>query len=640
MRVCQEPPVIDWQHISTKRDIRRFLSTCQKLWLLSIIRNRKFLRLRIPPVHSSKMSGILTFKIFVFCVLAVILAEAAAAASGHTTLLATTEPLQGGVTADLYLETKPGTGRVFIESSPLTKIDTQISTRFAKDVACDYTGKDCSRIDFFYTIKANAAIIGGPSAGAAVAALTAGVLDGTELNQSVAITGTINSGSIIGHVGGIPEKAEAAHDSGITKVLIPKGEVIGKARNRSINTIEYGKSLGIDVVEVFSLDEAMEEFTGKKASKDNNRLSVSQEYSRVMESLASRLCKRTNELEKTEYSADSEVSEIARNLSRLGFEEKNAGSYYAAASFCFGANVRYKYLELASQNLTRKDIIKQAEEVKRQTEAFEKGLKNATTVSDAQTIAIMRDRTSEAIRHANTSIAAAKANSTELSAFELAFAIERLKSAEAWSSFIGVMKEVEISEKMLKDACLKKVAEAQERVEYSSILIGSSSDGAAAILNEAQRLLEEKDYVQCLHKATLSKAEANALLGVIGMGDEEITGVVERKIKTAEMIIARQSEKGIFPIIGYSYYEYSKSLKSTDKYSALLFSEYALEFSNLDIYFRKANSAEPSYAPEAANSAKIGYMLAAIEAGIIAGILMLKGKKKGRILIRKARKRA
>jgi len=54
--------------------------------------------------------------------------------------------------------------------------------------------------------------------------------------------------------------------------------------------------------------------------------------------------------------------------------------------------------------------------------------------------------------------------------------------------------------------------------------------------------------------------------------------------------LVRVQKKGIFPIIGYSYYEYGNSLKESDKYSALLFSEYALEFSNLDIYFpKKAN---------------------------------------------------
>jgi len=72
-------------------------------------------------------------RILVFFMLLVTAAEAVMAGQGHTSLLATTEPFKGGVSADLFLETKPGSGKIFIESYPLTKIDTQISTRFAKD---------------------------------------------------------------------------------------------------------------------------------------------------------------------------------------------------------------------------------------------------------------------------------------------------------------------------------------------------------------------------------------------------------------------------------------------------------------------------------------------------------------------------
>ena len=36
-----------------------------------------------------------------------------------------------GSDADLFLELKEGSGRVFLETFPLTKMDTQISTRFA-----------------------------------------------------------------------------------------------------------------------------------------------------------------------------------------------------------------------------------------------------------------------------------------------------------------------------------------------------------------------------------------------------------------------------------------------------------------------------------------------------------------------------
>ncbi len=600
-------------------------------------------------------------RIFVLCIMMAILAEAALAASGHTTLLATSEPLQGGVTADLYLETKPGTGRVFIESSPLTKIDTQISTRFAKDIACEYTGKDCSGLDFFYAIKADAAIIGGPSAGAAMAALTVGVLEGAELNQSVAITGTINSGNVLGHVGGIAEKIEAARDSGIRKVLIPKGEVVSEFGNRSVDAIEYGKAIGIDVAEVFSLEEAMTEFTGKTFAAESNTIKVDPRYSKVMERLASMLCGMTEEFEMSEMlrisehaqkslisdngvaGSEGEIAEFARNLSRQGFAEREKTSYYAAASFCFGANVRYRYLELASQNLTGDDITENVEEVKSNIDKFEKGLKKASTVSDAQALAVIRDRAEEAKLHANTSIAALKANNTNLSTFELAFAIERLKSAEAWSSFLGAMSDSPIPEEMLKNACANKLAEARERVEYSAILIGSSGDGAAALLDKAQNLFDKADYVQCLHKATLSKSEANALLGVIGMRDEDISQIVEGKVKAAEKTIARQSKKGIFPIIGYSYYEYSGSLRETDKYSALLFSEYALEFSNLDIYFRQANTtlatAGEGYYKGKEPLLKGIYFFGSFAAGVIVALMILgKRRKKGRILVRKAAK--
>lgn len=586
-------------------------------------------------------------RIFVLCIMMAILVEAVLAASGHTTLLATSEPLQGGVTADLYLETKPGTGRVFIESSPLTKIDTQISTRFAKEIACEYTGKDCSGLDFFYTIKADAAIIGGPSAGAAMAALTAGVLEGAELNQSVAVTGTINSGNIIGHVGGIPEKIEAAHDSGISKVLIPKGEVLSAFGNRSIDAIEYGNSIGIEVAEVFSLEEVMIEFTGKTFTTESSNIRVDPKYSEVMKGLASILCGMTEEFENDIAGSEGEIAEFARNLSRQGFAEKEKGSYYAAASFCFGANVRYRYLELASQNLTRDGITLKVEEIKSNIDRFEKGLKNPSTLSDAQALAVIRDRTEEARLHANISMAALKANNTDFSTFELAFAIERLKSAEAWSSFLGAMRDSFISEEMLKNACINKLAEAQERVEYSAILIGSSGDGAAALLDKAQRLFDNEDYVQCLHKATLSKSEANALLGVIGMRDEDIAQIVEGKVKAAEKTIARQSKKGIFPIVGYSYYEYSSSLRETDKYSALLFSEYALEFSNLDIYFRQANATLPTTGEEYKQSRepllKVTYFLGSFAAGVIVALVTIgKRRKKGRILVKKdakARKR-
>ena len=70
----------------------------------------------------------------------------------HLTILAVSEDGVTGSTADLYLELRDGSGRVFLDTKPLTKIDTQVSTRYARDIACDYYDLDCSKYDFIYTI--------------------------------------------------------------------------------------------------------------------------------------------------------------------------------------------------------------------------------------------------------------------------------------------------------------------------------------------------------------------------------------------------------------------------------------------------------------------------------------------------------
>ena len=516
-------------------------------------------------------------------------AQTATAASGHTKLLATTDPVHGGVSADLYLETTPGTGRIFIESYPLTKIDTQISTRFAKEAACSYTGKNCDNTDFFYTISADAAIIGGPSAGAAMAALTAAVLNGEKLEQKTAITGTINSGGIIGHVGGLPAKIEAASDAGIKKVLIPKGEVTYEIENISTSITDYGKAIGIETVEVFTLEEAMKEFTGQTLKAEQKEIRISKKYGQLMSQLADRLCTRTKELQqKTKKAAtEPEIRQIAENLTIHGEKALNRNNTYAAASFCFGANVRYNYMQLASQNLTTEEIKQELEKQMKDAELLLKKLKKPDTISNAQTLAIVLDRIEETKQHINTSTEALMQGRKEQAEFELAFATERLKSAEAWNTFYGTMQENPITQEMLKSACINKLAEAQERAEYSITLLKGTVQSATENLEQAQNSLKEEKYVECLHKATLSKAEADTFLSTIGTKDEEIQEMVKRKLEAAKSVIASQENKKIFPIVGYSYYEYASSLQETDKYSALLFSEYALEFSNLDIYFRQ-----------------------------------------------------
>ena len=291
-----------------------------------------------------------------------------------------------GSTADLYLEVRDGTGRVFLDTSPLTKIDTQISTRYAKDIACDYFDLDCDQYDFIYTIRAKSSIIGGPSAGAAMSALTAITVLDLEHDESVAVTGTINSGGIIGPVGAVEEKVITAFEHNLSKVLVSLGSTdqfsneiklklgldidlinynIFNVTNESSSEIividyfnySYGQVLDnelslsyeemdLEVKEVIDLNELVYELTNVQVSSDNYEIEVDSSYNDIMLDLAEQLCGRSEELEdlfKNNYQLSQNFSDLIEER-RLAAEVAQAnGDYYSAASFCFGINLEFTH---------------------------------------------------------------------------------------------------------------------------------------------------------------------------------------------------------------------------------------------------------------------------------------------------------
>src|SRR3989338_395090 len=278
----------------------------------------------------------------------------------HMKLLAVSEiggNISGSV-ADLYLEILPGQNRVFIETYPLTRLDTQISTRFAKDIACSIGDIDCSDYNFIYTIKAQSTIIGGPSAGAALSILTAASLLNVPIREDVAMTGTINSGGLIGPVSGIPEKIEAAAKSGIKLVLIPKGTrhykqitpnqiqtnasvknqtinvIITKVSNNTIDLVEHGIKYNISVEEVADINNAFYIFSGKYLYQNHKNVTKESYYSSVMQDVASELCERSASLKKlipkpTNNTYTIMADDLLKRAENASFRE----DYYSKASF-------------------------------------------------------------------------------------------------------------------------------------------------------------------------------------------------------------------------------------------------------------------------------------------------------------------
>ena len=559
----------------------------------------------------------MTAKIGVWIALIMLLSAAALAIQQphHLKILAVQEngDKYEGSDADIYLELIPGSGRVFLETTPLIKADTQISTRFAKDIACKHFKLDCNKYDFIFTIHAKSNIIGGPSASAAIAALTTIAVLDVDYNQKITVTGTINSGGIVGPVGGVQEKLEAASKAGITKVLISKGsawQFTAPLSNQSnstalntsqtrLNVIEYAKkNLSIDVVEVMDLDEVIMQLTGKKPVLPPATLIENQQYVRIMSGLQNQLCQRTDKIEqemnRERVHPDNETAQSILNKKLKADNATRSHDFYSAASFCFGANIQLKTTYYQNKKLSSNMATKLMNVLEENNLQLEQKIakENIETISDLQTLMIVQERVNEV----KTEIEKFKTVAGELTPEELsgkvAYAEERFYSALSWMQFFSMdgRKFIMDNEK-LHNSCLEKISEAEEWTNYAGLFLGNLMPVyIKEKIDRAKKNSQQGEYPLCLITASQAKADANVILNSLGLSEDAAQEFLNSKQKAVERVIAENSAEGIFPILGYSYYQYALSLQAQDKFTSLVYLEYALEMSDLSIYFPEEKS--------------------------------------------------
>ena len=289
-----------------------------------------------------------------------------AASASHTKVLGVKETggRTEGISADLYVETASGQGRVFVETMPLTEIDTQASARLASDVSCDIASNvegatECQNLDFFYVLRSDYTMVGGPSAGAAMTVAALAELLNKTIASNVMITGTINPDGSVGAVGGLVEKVDAAYAIGADTVLIPKGQTMvyvniqGSLTSMLVNLTTYGKEQwGVNVIEVADVKEAFEYMTGYEIVETSisDIEAANTEYNQIMKKVAQNLINYSNDiLDETMNKLDSSslgiiYSENVRSkLDSADSELQEAsnlfwqGKFYSAASYAVNA---------------------------------------------------------------------------------------------------------------------------------------------------------------------------------------------------------------------------------------------------------------------------------------------------------------
>ena len=555
-------------------------------------------------------------------------------AHNSITLLAVSELEDGrtrGSIATLELEIIPGRGRVFLDTFPLTQVDTQVSTRIAKEIACQISDVSCDEFDFIYTITSGSSIIGGPSAGAAITALTVLTLENERILPRVTITGTSNTGGLIGPVGGLQEKIQAASRNGIQTVLIPRGErhapLTNDTSNQSvsqerIDLVAFGLQRGVSVIEVGNIFEVLTLMSRRDFSVTIEEVEIPTFYRETMFQLADAICQRTDEtiqsihlqnLGVRDNSQDALISltglQIEGNTSSnivlrdsqfnitflqesildLLNQSQNAlerSDYYSAASFCFGAGINARFLASLQTEFSELETMAQ-DQIQRSLTLHRDSY---TTIVELQTFMLVSERIAESEEHLEAARELYAQNNTPQALFRISQSIERAFSAESWASFYQpIGQEFRFDVATLSQGCSIKLREAQDRQNFVSLYAPFLSE--STILETAREHQREGRYELCLFEASKAKARFDVVLGKVGVSTQaDFADLIAEREVLVRHAIDRQIEKEIFPIIGYSYFEYALSLVDIDPQSSLLYLQFALGLSNLDVYFPKESS--------------------------------------------------
>jgi len=478
-----------------------------------------------------------------------------------------------------------GTGHVFVDTNPYTQVDLQGSARLAAMVASDVLGVDQRSYDFYYIIDVTSPIIGGPSAGAALTVATVAAVKNWTLKSEVVMTGMINPDESIGPVGGIPFKLEAAAAKNATIFLIPEGQstvtvrktvtrargafIISEEKEETVDVIELGKELNVEVKEVGTIQEAVRAFTGQEIIKPAYKGTViTPRYLSLLEPLATNLNKESASMygQISSY-AESQSVQQAKNLLESADKLYGEKKYYAATSLYFISMYNMRFIQWKDGYGKASDkeryLTELVDKVEKQIRLSETSLDvfKSYGISDVEAVGAAESRITIARAKLDE---AKKLNDTDEKISSLAFAHERARTAQWWLT-LATPDEKVIPEDVLKDRAGWYLSQAQSINTYMQTLLSESMlvhpdiiGGASEDISNAQKELARGYYAGAIFDSLQATIKASTSIGLLGSADA--AKKVEQSSEAAKAAINEARIAGIEPTLAVSAYEYADTL--------------------------------------------------------------------------------
>lgn len=371
----------------------------------------------------------------------------------------------------------PGSGIVYVSTEPLSDIDLQASARAAVMIASYLANIDPFKYDYLISVRAEAPIIGGPSAGSAMVAAVYSALTNTSLDPRVASTGMILPDGLIGPVGGVPEKVVAAASSGFKIIAIPWGQSIYsevryvrqsigpitviRPTSYSVNVSDLANRYGARVVEVGTAEELLSVFTDGLFRVSNasikpfltdaevsilydayRNLSTLQE-----KSLSSALEKLRGVGDRSIYSSINNLLTSSRSYRNTSRSLLESGYYYPALSSMFTSYYLARLAENLASAYSSRDAVSYArsyiDDIGRMLDSYrhlwsQYISRQAYSVNEIYILPEIFKRIYDAEMSINTSISYLGYGDVANALYYASYAEARLRSIDAWLSLMGV----------------------------------------------------------------------------------------------------------------------------------------------------------------------------------------------------------
>ncbi|ASJ14978.1 S16 family serine protease [Thermococcus radiotolerans] len=555
-------------------------------------------------------------------------ATAECPSEGHTVVLkapAVSRTASGeliGVATDFVITVAPGTGHVYVETWPLAEVDMQASARLAAQIAGKVLGVDMSKYDVFIHIKADSPIIGGPSAGGTMTVGIIAALEGWKVNPKVMMTGMINPDGTIGPVGGILEKASAAHDVGAQLFLIPQGQRIQyvqetqkkeiggiveiNTQTKKVDVVDYAKERwGLTVIEIKDIYNAVYYFTGHKiprpeapayikidtsflkddALKDYDNTTAY--YQATLEKL------KKSDVNYATYTTLMEALNEAQAVLNQSKQSLDDGMYYTTMSKDFQARIIIRHVDWYLGVKSEEDVQRILRTTGSEINASERRVSNITIrgTTMLQAVAAAEERVEQAKELLDEAWKYYYTGDYWDAVGDAAYAYERAKTAVFWASLGERFATGDVIGKdVVKATARDYIDESNLIVTYIESMYGTVGGDLSQSIQQAEQYYEDGKYSAALFTAMEARVRAQVFLDTLGIDNQTVLKDKLAGMKEgAKVAIAMAQNQGITPVLAIAYYEFAESYEQSaeengsmeDLQTAMIFYQYARETANL-----------------------------------------------------------